>query len=244
MARAAFTIHEEREGAVRLSKALLVYERTERNGGSGQCHVTVHRVMSGDDGPVILSGHALTVQASTRLVRALSRQPRQGGFVPPELLYWCGDVVAWWAPPAMRHIAIRNEAMGAPERGEVVPHPGLVFCVNGSRGWYVWAVRGSKRPTPQAALFQAPYLNVWASGQICIGNVTVPGGHPVEQMEAWNRCFFGSFFTHTNAAGNLLKYPGGAHAFWRDMLDGKFRRFPERVLKPLGTTLARQMAAL
>jgi PRTRC genetic system protein B len=244
MAQAAFTVHEEREGAVQLRKALLIYERKESNGGAGQCHVTVHRVMSGEDGPIILSGHALTVQASTRLVRELSRQPRQGGFVPPELLYWSGDVVAWWAPPAARHIAIRNEAMGAPERGEVVPHPGLVFCVNGNKGWYVWAVRGSERPTPQTALFQAPYLNVWATGQICIGNVTVPDGNPVEQIEAWSRCFFGSFFTHTNAAAKLLKYEGGAYAFWRDMLDGKFSKFPERVLRPLGTTLARQIAAL
>ena len=244
MAQAAFTILEDREGAVQLRKALLVYERKDRNGGAGPCHVTVHRVMSGQDGPVILSGHALTVQASTRLVRALSRQPRQGGFVPAELLYWCGDVVAWWAPPAARHIAIRNEAMGAPERGEVVPHPGLVFCFKASTGWYVGAGRGRARPTPQTALFQAPYLNVWATGQICTGNVTVPDGHPVERIEAWNRCFFGSFFTHTNAAGKLLKYEGGAYAFWRDMLDGKYSRFPERVLKPLNTTLAKQMAAL
>ena len=38
-------------------------------------------------------------------------------------------------------------------------------------------------------------------------------------------------------AGKLLRYRGGAYAFWRDMLDGAFTRFPERVLVDAKTTL-------
>ena len=37
--------------------------------------------------------------------------------------------------------------------------------------------------------------------------------------------------------GKLLRYRGGAYAFWRDMLNGRFTRFPERVLVDANTTL-------
>lgn len=37
--------------------------------------------------------------------------------------------------------------------------------------------------------------------------------------------------------GKLLRYRGGAYAFWRDMLDRRFARFPERVLVDVKTTL-------
>lgn len=38
-------------------------------------------------------------------------------------------------------------------------------------------------------------------------------------------------------AGKLLRYRGGSYAFWRDMLDGRLTRFPERVLVDIKTTL-------
>lgn len=118
----------------------------------------------------------------------------------------------------------------------VVPHPGLVFAVSG-RVWKVWAVKGSARPAPQSELFQAPYFNVYSSGSICKGNVLLPDGATVEKINAWNESFFDSFFTHPNVTGKLVKYQGGACSFWRDMLDGGYARFPQRVLVPIGATL-------
>ena len=48
---------------------------------------------------------------------------------------------------------------------------------------------------------------------------------------------FHSYFTHPNVAGKLLNYRGGSYAFWRDMLNQRFKRFPERVLVDTKTTL-------
>ena len=47
-----------------------------------------------------------------------------------------------------------------------------------------------------------------------------------EKINAWNAAFLRSFFTHPNSKGKLVRYRGGAYAFWRDMLDGKFKPFP------------------
>ena len=101
----------------------------------------------------------------------------------------------------------------------------------------MWAVKGSRRPTPKTALFQAPFFNVDGHGHICQGNAPVPEGTTVEKIGAWNDAFLRSYFTHPNVAGKLLRYRGGSYAFWRDMLDQRFTRFPERVLVDAKTTL-------
>ena len=59
-----------------------------------------------------------------------------------------------------------------------------------------------------------------------------------DRIEAWNKAFFDSFFTHPNTQGPLVNYKGGPYRFWRDMLDGRHAVFPESALVPLGTSLA------
>jgi len=219
------------DSSMTLSAAILIY-RGEQQGS----FATVHQVVHDRGKPMILAGKALTPQASVRLAREISEQATRGGFVPSCLLYMDGETTAWWVPPARRHIAFRAAELGAPERGEVVPHPGLVFAV-AHRQWHVWAVRGEQRPEEGTMLYQAPYFNVSETGAICTGNVTLPDGSTAEKIEAWNRCFFGSFFTHPNGSDKLVTYRGGAYKFWRDMLDGIHGTFPERVLRPCECTL-------
>jgi PRTRC genetic system protein B len=219
--------------AMNLAQAILLYRR---NGGGA--FATVHAIGAKGAMPVILEGKPMTAAAAVRLGRELSRRAVRGGFVPPNLLYMDGETIAWWVPPARRHIAFRAPELGAPERGETVPHSGLVFAVDGRRAWRVWAVTGAQRPDEKTPLCRAPYFNVWDDGTICTGNVTVPDGTTAERIETWDRAFFGSFFTHPNGSGPLVTYRGGAFRFWRHMLDGKHAEFPERVLVPSKMTLA------
>nr|WP_297383518.1 PRTRC system protein B [uncultured Roseateles sp.] len=233
---AEFSIHTPSENVLTLDQAVLLY-----HGRSGGALATVHEIMTVDGAPVIGAGRAMTAQAARELAAALLQRAAYGGFVPETVLYIQGDVLLWWVPPARRHIAFRvgdehAEAFGGRERGEAVPQPGLVFAAS-SRTWRVWAVKGSRRPTPQTALYQAPYFNVDAQGRICQGNVPVPEGTTVERIDAWNDAFLRSYFTHPNVAGKLVRYRGGAYAFWRDMLDQRYARFPERVLVDAKTTL-------
>ena len=59
----------------------------------------------------------------------------------------------------------------------------------------------------------------------------------MKRIGAWNDAFLRSYFTHPNVTGKLLRYRGGSYAFWRDMLDQRFTRFPERVLVDAKSTL-------
>lgn len=223
---ATFEIQTQADGVLTLSEAVLIY-----TGGHGTAFATVHEVAMVDGEPTILAGKAMTPRAAIALARALSKGVSHGGFIPDTVLYTDGDLLLWWVPPMKRHIAFRSPQIGDAERGEVVPHPGLVFAAS-SKTWAVWSVKGGQRPAPDSALYQAPYFNVWGNGRICQGNVEVPNGTTAEKIDAWNAAFFGSFFTHPNLQKGLVKYRGGAYRFWKDMLDQKFASFPEKVLVP------------
>lgn len=236
MNQAEFYIQAPSTGTVHLRRAVLIYD-----GQQGSALATVHDITEVDGEPVIGAGQAMTPRAAMDLARALLKRAAHGGFLPETVLFMDGDALVWWVPPARRHIAFRVEEehaedFGARERGESVPHPGLVFAVS-STVWRVWAVKGTARPTPLTPLYQAPYFNVDVQGNICQGNTPVPEGTTVEKIAAWNEAFLRSYFTHPNGPGKLVRYRGGTYAFWRDMLDGHFRRFPERVLVDVKTTL-------
>ena len=236
MTEAEFSIQTPTDNVLTLDQAVLLY-----HGRSGGALATVHDVVTVEGAPVIGAGRAMTAQAARELASALLQRAAHGGFLPETVLYVHGDVLVWWVPPARRHIAFRVgedhvESFGGTERGEAVPTPGLVFAAS-SRAWRVWAVKGTRRPTPKTPLFQAPFFNVDGHGRICQGNVPVPEGTTVEKIGAWNDAFLRSYFTHPNVTGKLLRYRGGSYAFWRDMLDQRFARFPERVLVDAKTTL-------
>lgn len=230
MNQSEFQIRTQTDGVLSLQQAVLIYR-----GGQGSAFATVHEIAQVDGEPTILAGKAMTPRAAITLARQLSHGVSHGGFLPETVLYMDGDLLLWWAPPMQRHIAFRAKEIGG-ERGETVPHPGLVFAAS-SKAWSVWAVKGDRRPTPDTALYQAPYFNLWDGGRICQGNVEVPDGTTAEKIDAWNAAFFNSFFTHPNIRKNLVKYRGGSTKFWKDMLNGKFAQFPEKVLVPLNTTL-------
>lgn len=237
MQEANFSIRTMTGGTLHLSQAVLIYES-----GGDNAFATVHSVEEVDGQPVILAGQAMTPSAASLLCRALSKNTTHGGFMPETVLYTDGDLLVWWVPPAERHIVFRapelKERWGVEERGERVPHPGLVFAVSGSI-WKVWAVKGKQRPTLETSIFHAPYFNVGDDGGICGGNVTLPQGTTADKIAAWNAAFLDSAFTHPNGMHRVVKYCGGVYAFWLDMLNGKFERFPQRVLNDTGTTVGK-----
>lgn len=231
MHHAQFEIRTQTDGVLDLQQAVLIYR-----GAQGTALATVHEIAFVEGEPTIMAGKAMTARAAITLSRDLCKGVRHGGFIPETVLYMDGDLLLWWVPPMRRYIVFQTVELGKEACGEVVPHPGLVFAAS-STVWAVWAVKGNQRPTPDTPLFQAPYFNVWQNGRICQGNVEVPQGTTAEKIDAWNTAFFGSYFTHPNVHKNLIKYRGGAFAFWRDMLDQKFAAFPERVLVSVEFTL-------
>ncbi len=141
--------------AVNLKHAILLYETI----------ATVHDVeLKGGKQPVIKPGELATKEGLISALRALLPETERGtGLLTENILATGVDHMVWWVKPATREVWFSCKDIGG-ERHAPVPNPGLVMVVCKS-GWYVFAVKGKDRPTPETELFQVPYFNVWTGGR-------------------------------------------------------------------------------
>lgn len=226
---------------MQLECALLLYA------GNGASFATVHDVaVDKHGGAMMLPGIPATQESLSNLGKYLHGIGDEG-FIPENVLVRDVGTLVWWCKPQSRQVWFKtqgkDDAIGACTAKAM--HPGLVFAVRHGK-WYVFAVKGEARPTPEIELFQAPYFNVWESGQICVGNVAAPTGTTVQMIEQWENAFFRSYFTHPNVPdAKLSSYRGGSAALWKALLGGKHAsRFPEKYLVSRKIALADLIAAL
>jgi PRTRC genetic system protein B len=143
--------------------------------------------------------------------------------------------VLWWSPPKKRSLFFKASTHNAGTfdgRG-VCPCPGLVF-LNDGRSLYVFAYEGDQTPSATTRLCQAPFFNVWSSGQVCVGNARAPKDEQQGDVDAWERMFFGSHFTHPNfTEADRLTHGVNPTTFWKEMLEQERDHFPSDVLVKL-----------
>lgn len=197
---------------------------------------TVHQVEQRKGGTAILPGTLASKSGLLTALRALlPKEEATSGLIPETLLAKEIGYMAWWVKPGPRTVFFKCDELGG-ERSATVDLPGLVM-MTGVDGWYVFAVKGKQRPTPNTPLYVSPFWNVWAQGKICTGTAKLPEAGLRDKPEAWERAFFESYFTHPNIreVGKLVK--GSSYAFWQQMLDGKFPKFPMAMLVKSAETL-------
>ncbi|WP_041533033.1 PRTRC system protein B [Pelobacter propionicus] len=226
--------HFEDTAKMTLNKAILLYE------GDGHSFATIHNVViEGKTKQSLGAGHPVDVEMLGTLINALGRNVSIGGYLPPNILSVGFDSMVWWVKPSKRRVFFKTNEEIIGERSEVVPHPGLVFGVNGSGVWAVCAVKGNTRPTEDTPIWQAPYFNVWSSGNICTGTIETPKSVAVTETGKWEECFFSSYFSHPNAHGSrqLINSRINPYQFWKTVLDGKYKTFPTQKLVQTNKTL-------
>ncbi|RJP53464.1 MAG: PRTRC system protein B [Anaerolineaceae bacterium] len=218
----------------RLSSAILVYQDASRN----PAFASVHDVSTDDaDKPIIQAGVPASKSGLMSLMRILDPKAMvRPALKPPHVLAEGPGFFVWFSKPQPRQVWFDCKELGA--RTGRAPCPGLIFIVT-NKTWKIFAYKGRQRPDADTSLFVAPFFNVWNTGNICVGNARLPKGDMAYQSEAWEEAFFRSYFTHPNihTAKGLTRYRAGPFALWRDLLDGRFARFPTRTLVPTGKTL-------
>jgi len=217
-----------------MSNAILLY--SERGGQT--VFASVHDIKTSDEGKATIE--AGTPVSKTGLVKMMQALVPEN-YAPAELLgnhilAKGSDHLVWYCKPQKRQVWFKCAEVGTGEVTAKTHHPGLVFII-GKGKWYVFAVKGNKRPTSSTPLYVSPYLNVWKGGHICTGNIETPKGESRFSTEAWEEAFFRSFFTHPNQheKGALTKYRGGIFSLWRALMKG--RVFPTESLVAAGETL-------
>lgn len=218
---------------LRLVGAMLMYES-----GQGDVYATTHPIdidAANPDRRVIGAGVALTKEALAKFAASVSVATAYAGFVHSNMLYTSPNLLAWWAPAAVRNTWFKCSADTLGEVSGPAAHPAMVFVATGS-DWYVFALRTSQRPDATTALFDSPHMNVWHGGKICTGNVELPEHLSAETLTAYEDAFFRSRFTHPNRQ-DAVKAKGGMYGLWRAQLAKPDPAAMTRALRPAKETL-------
>lgn len=220
--------------SLQLDSAILIYKGGNSYDSSARVHATLHKVAHIDgSAPALLPGVTADKPAIADLLASLGESLAFTGFIPQRLLFVGPAMLIWWTPPGPRQVWFKDSKGKIGTRSGVTPHPGMVFAV-ARESWFVWAIDHAERPSAETVLHQAPYFNVWESGQICTGNVDLPKSFSIETIEGYEQAFFGSNFTHPNVhgKGKLTTHRGGPNGLWKALLDGQHETFPVGTLVP------------
>jgi PRTRC genetic system protein B len=213
-----------------LSDALLIYRENRRS------FITWHTVTPQKQGPPSLGpAQPLTTAFVEDLAVSLSGGAR-AEVLPKNVLAKTDRMIAWWSPRRLRRMFFENtEGNSQQLNGKLFPQPPLVWKVAHGE-LKIRALLENTRPKVQTTLAVAPFWNLSDDGSVCLGSMRCPESASAGSIEAWERGFYESAFTHANI-GRLTRHQGGHDALWAG-LAGKRRPFPADTLIRLPQTLA------
>jgi PRTRC genetic system protein B len=215
-----------------LKSALLVYKA-----GSGKSFVTKHPVsVDPDNGkPIIRAGTTFKDKDYIELVKGLQgRDKPRMVWESERILSRSSSRVIWWSPPVRRPMFFKqSHVKGTFDGHAVCPCPGLIFMAS-PNDLRIFAIKGTTRPTPETELYQAPFFNVWARAQVCMGTAIAPDETQKQNIDSWEETFFGSNFTHPNIREkDRLTRRIDVCKFWKRMVARPPKNFNENVLVSL-----------
>ncbi len=133
------------------------------------------------------------------------------------------------------HVFENSEGKAQILNGKSFPQPPLVWRV--AQGELkIRAICENRRLKAETALAVAPFWNLSDDGGVCLGSMRCPESASVGSIDAWERGFYESAFTHANV-GRLTRHKGGHDALWA-RLAGTRWPFPTDALIRLPQSLA------
>jgi PRTRC genetic system protein B len=156
--------------------------------------------------------------------------------LPTNILAKADRMIVWWTPMRRYQMFYENsEGKAAELNGRIFPQPPIVWRVsNGELN--LRALAENKRPDKTTKLAVAPFWNLSDDGRVCTGTMRRPDSASVAAIQAWERGFYESAFTHANV-GRMTRHKGGFEGLWLGLV-GMRQRFPLETLIVLPQTLA------
>ncbi|MCX7096348.1 MAG: hypothetical protein NTV43_00400 [Methylococcales bacterium] len=97
----------------------------------------------------------------------------------------------------------------------------LLLVANRHGKLAIAALKTNGRASAKTTLYQAPLMNVYASGNVCTGSAALPDECGIDQIGAWESVMFDSAFSHVNNPTTLA------------LAKRKADKFPNETLNPL-----------
>lgn len=217
--------------------ALVIYETAKDN---GQCYVEYFD-MDKQGRPV--NAHPLSMKEAQQLAKALNTANEGNkAFLKPKGIMESGILyidpspngfVMWYTKPVKRQLFF-VENLGIPNGIAYVPS---LLWVADKYKLHIYALKTDRKPTENTPLYHAPFFNVYAEGNVCMGtvDVNIRNSASLEEFtQAWENYFFNSYFSHLMQNHNPVK--GNCVSLWKQQT-GTGEPFPKEVLKKTGRTI-------
>ncbi|KQN09841.1 PRTRC system protein B [Sphingobium sp. Leaf26] len=232
------TQFEATAGGMKLTTAILLYQPdTKGLALGGAAFASIHDVHEHDTGPMIAAGAPLTRAHLRQWAKALDKAAVPE-ILPANVLVAHPDLLVWWVPAQVRlaYFALSRPPKGLKaltERTSMpVPYPAHLFVAS-RKGFGVYALPASERPTAETQLLHSPVLNVYLTGLLCWGNIPRPKLLTIASIAEYERAIFESWSTHPNLGQEAtVTGKGGLVKLWDDLAATKAQRFPVKRLKP------------
>lgn len=217
--------------------ALVIYQTKGRNRDT----YVEHFDMDKNGSPT--NAHPLTEREARAFTRALTTDNEKSkAFLKPKGIL--STKVLWinpsengsgiWYTKARTEELFFTKSLEIPNGTAGVP--AMLWYAN-KQSLMVFALASDRRPTDKTTLYHAPFFNVYDSGSVCMGtvNVNIKNSASVEEfIQAWERYFFNSYFSHLINNHNPIK--GNCVTLWKELINTG-GAFPKEVLIKTGRTI-------
>lgn len=161
---------------------------------------------------------------------------RSKGIIPPNVLYVDqreNGFAVWYTPPMQADLFFTEQLAVPNGRAQV---PALLWKAT-KTGLSVYALKSKGKPNDNSLLYHAPFFNIYAGGNVCMGTVSIdvtPQTRLEDFMQQWHAYFFRSNFSHSINGDSSTR--NGTAALWRKLIGTK-KPFPADELVPCNRTL-------
>jgi PRTRC genetic system protein B len=190
-----------------------------------------------------INAHPLTVKEAQRLSKALDTTKegskaflKPKGIIPANILYTDpseNGFVMWFTKTTCKNLFF-VEGLGI--SNGIANVPALLWIASKEK-LYIYALKSDRKPTENTALYHAPFFNVYADGNVCMGtvNVNIKKSASLEDFTiAWEDYFFNSYFSHLMQNHNPVQ--GNCVNLWKKLRKAG-EPFPKKVLKKTNRTI-------
>lgn len=224
-------------GKLYFPQSALVFYQTK-----GQHTYTYVEYFDMDENGKLINAHPLTVREANALAKALKTAQRDKdpclqseSIISSHILKIEADKgkVVWFTKAMQRDLYF-TESLGIPNGKANVPP---MLWMAGRENLYVFALRSNRRPTERTKLYNAPFFNVYANGNVCMGTVDVSIKRTASLeafTTAWENYFFNSYFSHLMHNYNPIK--GNCVCLWERLI-ATGEAFPKELLQKSRITL-------
>jgi PRTRC genetic system protein B len=229
-------------------KALLIYQSESKKDEDNpyqqdkEEQIYVESYDIGKNGNPI-NAHPLTIREMLQLSELLqSSVELKGGYLksrgilPGKVLYINpqgeGNAV-WYTPPQETNLFFIDKLDIPCGRANL---PGLIWKAT-KDSLTIFAYKGKSKPGENTALYHAPFFNIYANANVCMGTVTIQIDRTTaleEFISKWESYFFNSYFSHSISGHQSCKID--LSALWRELVRTE-NPFPTELLCKTGQNL-------